>query len=116
MSEDHKSWAEKEGIDPTTDSTFLSLKNIATRRGSLYTRGILDVLNQIEQRGYFTHCKMAGLICLLSLPSSRILNKDEIAEAEGFLDSRGWSREQGKEYAAGLADAENRLSHFKRPE
>jgi hypothetical protein len=106
--------------DPASDPVLLNLKQLALRggeRGPLCDRGVLVVIDQIERQGNFTPDHTVGLLLLLSLQmktNSRMLNDDELAEADRFLSERGWNLEQGLEYVSGIDLAEKLLFRFKR--
>ncbi len=107
--------------DPQFDPLLLSLKGIATRggeRGPLYDQGVLSVISQIEQSGTYKPSRLLPLINLGRNPdfARSYLTTNEMTELEEELVSRGWSPEQGAEYAAGVDAAETTLNHYRATE
>ena len=106
--------------DPQTDRILLALKGTATRggeHGPLYDQGVLYVIAQIEQSGFYMTSRLLPLIDLGGNPelARSILSSAERRELEQELASRGWSPAQGAEYAAGISAAENMLEQYRAP-
>jgi hypothetical protein len=109
-------------FDAATDPTLLNLKQIATKggeRGPLYDQGVLSVIRQIEQCGYYTPDRTAGVICLLLTEQNggpELLTKAEREKAQRLLKERGWTLKQAVEYFDGIECAEKLMFHLKKNE
>ena len=104
-------------FDPASDPTLLNLKGIALRggdRGPQYDQGVLAVISQIEKEKAFSVNPIGGLILLMltqQQSGSQLLTDQELNEGRRFLAGRGWTLEEGVEYANGIKCAEGLLSH-----
>lgn len=117
MRGENEQTAEQRKAEAAIDGTLLNLKRIAMRggeRGPLYDQGTLDVISQIEALGYWMPNRMCSLIGALSVQErAAILRPEEVAEAKEFLAEKGWTIDQGIEYASGVDGAERMLFRFK---
>jgi len=106
--------------DPARDPTLQALKRMASRggdRGPLFDQGILATVSQIEREGYFTRGGTASLLSRMHIQqqsAARMLTDEEVAGGQRFLAQRGWTIEQGSQYAHGALFAEGILFYFGR--
>jgi len=106
--------------DPANDPTLLALKRIASGggdQGPLFDQGILATVSQIEREGSFTRGGTASLLSRMHIQqqsAARVLTDEEFAEGQRFLAQRGWTVEQGSQYAHGALFAEGLLFSFGR--
>jgi hypothetical protein len=107
-------------ISPPPDPTLTSLKQSALEgsgRGELFDQGVLSVVRSVEGTGRYTLNRAAAILALLPLHERgdlAILTAEEVADARRLLESKGWTPEQGAEYAVGVSHAQNLLYHFAR--
>jgi hypothetical protein len=103
--------------DPRNDPWFIGLRGIAMRggdRGPLYDQGVLSVIEQIERTGRHVPSLLKGLGHLAERdPLRAIYTPDEIAALERELAVRGWTIEQGAQFAKGVSDAEEALKAYR---
>lgn len=107
-------------FDPAEDGVLISLKKIATKGGEygpFFDRGVLAVIEQIEQTGAFTPdpVRILRLYYFSARHGEpRLMTDEERAEAEAILRDRRWSLEDGARYADGVWTAESWLSQYDR--
>ncbi len=103
--------------DEDYDPWLYGLKCIALNggdRGPLYDRGMLDVIEEVERTGGYTPSPLLALIDLPKQPGHLWLTPDIRAELEAELRRRGWTVEQGAEYARGVWHAERDFKRYRR--
>jgi hypothetical protein len=99
------------------DPTLSSLKRAAQQGGDgdLFGQGVLSVVAEVEATGRYKLNRLAAVLALLPQHERgelAILTGWEVADARRFLESRGWSPEQGAQWARGVSHAQNLLFHF----
>jgi hypothetical protein len=100
------------------DPTLSSLKRAAQQssgEGELFAQGVLSVVAEVEATGRYKLNRVAAVLALLPQHERgelAILAGWEAADARRFLASRGWSPEQGAQWARGVSHAQNLLFHF----
>jgi hypothetical protein len=103
--------------DYAHDPVFSGLKQIAEaggERGPRYDQGVLSVIRQIEDRGCFDPDpikQLAGIHYALKMRAN-IITPEEVRQAEEMARERGWTLEEGAQYAAGVMDAEKNLAAY----
>src|SRR5262245_14714424 len=82
--------------------------------GRLYDAGVLSVVGQVEATGGFAPGPVARVYGVHAcLERGRgVLEAGELALAERLCTARGWSLEEGAQYAAGVRDAEALLADY----
>jgi hypothetical protein len=86
-----------------------------SEKGPYYVQGVLAVIAQIENTGFFDLDPVARLLNAAYFDQAKgtnILTPEEQTKARKELDRRGWTLEQGKEYAAGVRDTQTILAVY----
>jgi hypothetical protein len=108
-------------LEPTRSPILDCLKDAAMRGGlnhPMFDQGILASIKQVETDGYFMRGGAAVLLILLKLEESsgkRLLTDEQTSEGNKFLTTKGWTIDEGAQYANGVFLAEGLLAHFQRP-
>ncbi len=103
--------------DYAHDPTFLGLKRIAEAggdKGPLYDQGVLAVIRQLERKGCFDPDpikQLAGIHFALKI-GTNVITPEQARKAEEMARQRGWTLEEGAQYAAGVIAAENNLTAY----
>jgi len=80
-----------------------------------FDQGILALIKHVETTGYFVQGGEAVLLALLELEEmsgKRFLTDEKASEGKEFLTSKGWTIDEGAQYANGVFLAEGLLAHF----
>ncbi|HEY7311924.1 MAG TPA: helix-turn-helix transcriptional regulator [Gemmataceae bacterium] len=105
--------------NPRENGTLLSLKRTALKggeKGRLYDKGVLSVINQIESKGSFDPDLTANLLDAAYVDQglgANMLTVEERVQAQELLQRCGWTLEEGKQYAAGVKDAQTLLAVYR---
>ena len=100
------------------DGLLQNLKELASAgrgpRGRLYDAGVLSVVGQVERQGGFAPdpIKLVYGVHACLERGYGVLAAGELEEAERMCRARGWSLEEGAQYAAGVRDAEALLADY----
>lgn len=102
------------------DPIFQQFKNMALRGstdGPHSDQGILLVIREIEQRGEFTPIPIIGILLMLAdvTLAATVLTEAERVEGREFLAAKGWTAEEGKEFALGYRAAAGALCSYEVP-
>jgi len=100
------------------DGLLQNLKELASAgrgpRGRLYDAGVLSVVGQVEASGGFAPDPVTlvyGVNACLERGVG-VLEAGELERAERMCTARGWSLDEGAQYAAGVRDAEALLADY----
>jgi len=102
-------------FDLRTNPFFLQFADIADRgssEGAFYDQGVRFVVDQVRQTGSFVPSALKVLRRDFAQDGSG-LDPTEIARFEAELVARGMTKEQGKKFGKGIADAEVHISSLK---
>ena len=83
--------------------------------GTQYDKGMQSVITEIASQKHFVPSRIGRLLVLASLDRSAkqsMITLEERSEVWDFLDSRGWTLNQGLKYAQGIAYAETAFARF----
>jgi hypothetical protein len=102
---------------PAIDPVLLDLKSVAMaggKLGPLFDQGVLSVIDRIERTDTFTPdpIKCVHGIHHALARGANFITAAERANAEEMVRQRGWTLEQGAQYARGVAHAESTLSLY----
>jgi hypothetical protein len=94
------------------------LKEAALRGGlnhPVFDQGVLASIKHIETAGYFVRGGEAIILALLKLEEisgKQFLTDEKASEGRAFLTLKGWTVDEGAQYANGVFLAERLLAHF----
>jgi hypothetical protein len=108
----------RDSREPACDGLLQNLKELASAgrgpRGRLYDAGVLWVVGQVERTGGFSPdpIKLAYGVHACLQRGHGVIAPGELAEAQRMCQARGWSLDEGAQYAAGVRDAEALLADY----